>query len=224
MNRIYAAIVMRGGAGMVRFGDILARAAVRKGGDDALEALLVRPLPREAVAAIPGDRWLAEMTRCIFQAGFNWDLIDRRWPQFEAAFEGFDVSRWVFMSDDDLDRLLKTPGLVANAQKLRSVGQNALFLSGIAQTSGSAGAWFAGWPFERYFELCAEMKAKGSRLGGATGQRMLRRMGVDAFILTPTVVKALNLLGWPRASPFPGMPLPVCRRCSMAGMSRAGAA
>lgn len=177
---------------MAAFADIEARAAARKGGTEALESLLLSPLSPAEIAAIPDDRWLSEMTRCIFQAGFNWDLIDKRWPQFEAAFEGFDITRWVFMSDDDLDDLLKTPGLVANAQKIRSVGQNALFISDICKSHGAAGTWFAGWPFGRYMELCQALKTRGSRLGGATGQRMMRRMGVDALILTPTVVKALN--------------------------------
>lgn len=177
------------------FDDIEARAAARKGGAQALESLLENPLPQAEIAATPDERWLAEMTRAIFQAGFSWELIDKRWPQFEAAFEGFNVTRWVFMSDDDLDVLLKAPGLVANAQKIRSVAGNAQFISELDKSHGSAGAWFASWPIGRYMELCAELKARGSRLGGATGQRVMRRMGVDALILTPTVVKALNTAG-----------------------------
>jgi len=177
---------------MIAFAEIEKRAVERKGN---LVPLLHNPLSAKEIAAIPDDRWLSQMTRCIFEAGFNWDLIDKRWPQFEAAFEGFDITRWVFMSDDDLDHLLKAPGLVANAQKIRSVGENARFISDIGKTHGSAGDWFVDWPAGRYMELCLELKARGSRLGGITGQRMMRRMGVDALILTPTVVKALNHWG-----------------------------
>ncbi len=155
----------------------------------------ISPLSKAEITVIPDERWLSEMTRCIFQAGFNWDLIDKRWPQFEAAFDGFDITRWVFMSDDDLDHLLKMPGLVAHAQKIKSVGENARFISDLGKSHGSAGAWFASWPLARYMDLCAELKARGSRLGGATGQRMMRRMGVDALILTPTVIRALNDAG-----------------------------
>ncbi|MFT4074563.1 MAG: DNA-3-methyladenine glycosylase I [Asticcacaulis sp.] len=177
---------------MIAFAGIEKRAAERKG---ELTPLLLNPLPEKTLVAIPDDRWLSQMARCIFEAGFNWDLIDKRWPQFETAFQGFDITRWVFMSDDDLDHLLKTPGLVANAQKIRSVGDNARFISDIGKTHGSASAWFASWPPERYFELCLELKARGSRLGGVTGQRMMRRMGLDALILTPTVIRALNHWG-----------------------------
>ena len=180
---------------MITFADIAARAAGRKGGAEALEALLLKPLPPEQLAAVPEDRWLSEMTRAIFQSGFSWELIDKRWPLFEAAFEGFNVTRWLFMSDDDLDHLLKTPGLVANAQKMRSVAGNAKFLSDIAKEAGSAGAWFAGWPAECYMELCLVLKERGSRLGGKTGQYVMRRMGKDALILSSAVIKALNDAG-----------------------------
>ena len=180
---------------MITFSAIEGRATERKGGTDALEALLRRPLPMAQVALIPEDRWLSEMTRCIFQAGFNWDLIDRRWPTFEDAFEGFNVTRWLFMSDDDLSTLLRTPGLVANGEKLRSVASNAKFLSDIADSHGSAGAWFASWPIDRYIELCAELKTRGARLGGLTGARVMRHLGRDALILTTPVVKALVAWG-----------------------------
>jgi len=177
---------------MIAFADIESGAIERKGD---LMPLLLNPLSLAELSAIPDDRFLSQMTRCIFEAGFNWDLIDKRWPLFEAAFEDFDITRWVFMSDDDLDHMLKTPGLVANAQKIRSVGENARFISDMGKSHGSAGAWFARWPSERYMDLCLELKTRGSRLGGATGQRMMRRMGIDALILTPTVVKALNQWG-----------------------------
>ncbi len=35
------------------------------------------------------------------------------------------------------------------------------------------------------------LKRRGSRLGGLTGQRVLRAQGVDGFILTPDVTAAL---------------------------------
>ncbi len=179
----------------MKFAEIEALAAGRKGGADALEELLKKPATQSALEATTDDRWLSEMTRVIFQAGFNWDLIDKRWPQFEAAFEGFDVGRWAFMSDDDLDVLLKAPGLVANAQKIKSVAGNAAFISDIGKSHGSAGKWFASWPLDRYMELCQETKARGSRLGGMTGQRVMRNMGKDALIFSSAVVRALNLFG-----------------------------
>src|SRR3546814_19652975 len=85
---------MRGSDPMTAsFADLYARAADRKGGVRVLEGLLPVPKTPDALAAIPDDRWLAEMTRRVFQAGFNWSVVDAKWPGFEVAFDGFDVNR-----------------------------------------------------------------------------------------------------------------------------------
>ena len=159
------------------FSKIFAVAAERKGGADALERLLHSPLTSAALGAIPGDRWLSEMTRCVFQAGFDWSLIDKKWKDFEKAFEGFDVNRWFLMSDDDVNQLAEAPNIVANIAKIRSVGANAVFLTNVSKSHGSAGAYFASWTPERYMELLQILKAEGSRLGGKTGQFFLRQIG-----------------------------------------------
>jgi len=77
---------------MHSFADTYARAAARKGGEAALEALLAehRSKTPAELAAVPDDRWLAQMSKCVFQAGFNWQVIETKWPGFETAFHGFD--------------------------------------------------------------------------------------------------------------------------------------
>ena len=131
-----------------------------------------------------GGRWLSPPSLDVA-------AIDRRWPEFEAAFEGFDPARWSLMSDDDLDRLMAAPGIVCNAAKLRSVGGNAAFFSDIARSHGSVAAWILTFPASRYTELVRELKTRGDRLGGKTGQLLLRRMGVPSLICSDDVVKAL---------------------------------
>src|SRR3546814_6460788 len=62
-------VPMRGSDPMTAsFADLYARAADRKGGVRVLEGLLPVPKTPDALAAIPDDRWLAEMTRRVFQA------------------------------------------------------------------------------------------------------------------------------------------------------------
>ena len=75
----------------VSFAELYARAAERKGGTQALEHALPVPKSRDDLVAIPDARWLAEMTKRVFQAGFNWSVVETKWPGFEAAFDGFDV-------------------------------------------------------------------------------------------------------------------------------------
>jgi 3-methyladenine DNA glycosylase Tag len=173
------------------FNDIFALAAARKGGAQAFEATLPNPKPPAELAAIPDDRWLATMTRAVFQAGCSWKVIENKWPGFEAAFWGFDPGRCSMMSDDDLDALVQDKSIVRNGAKIRSVAENATFLRELAAEHGSAANCFANWPAEDFIGLITLLKKRGSRLGGTSGQYCLRVMGVDGFILTRDVVRAL---------------------------------
>lgn len=177
---------------MRSFSEIKALAAERKGGADALAHLLSAPLPGEEIKKISDDRWLSAMTKCVFQAGFNWQVIERKWNRFEEVFEGFNVHPWAMMSDDDLDRLLKTEGIVANAAKIGSVGANARLLLELSRKHGSVGGYFSGWKPEQYCDNLRRLQKNGARLGGRTGQTFLRRMGVDTLVFSPDVLKALS--------------------------------
>jgi len=176
---------------------IFARAAERHGGAKALEAKLAESRPKSPaeLAALPDDRWLAEMTRRIFQAGFNWSVIDNKWDGFEAAFEGFDVGRWAMAGDDDLDRLARDTRIVRNPQKIRTVRENAVFLSDLAKEHGSAARFFADYPVTDQVGLMDILKKRGSRLGGTTAQYLLRLIGKDAFVLSRDVTAALIAAG-----------------------------
>ncbi len=176
---------------MRAFDDILSLAAVRKGGLDAVEARLPQVKTARELKAIPDDRWLAGLSKRVFQAGFNWRIVEDKWPGFEAAFEGFEPERWHYMSDADLDRLLQDKRIVRHAKKILAVRDNATMLCELAAEHGSAGRCFAHWPGEDYVGLLALLKQRGSRLGGTTAQYFLRGMGKDAFLLSQDVVTAL---------------------------------
>lgn len=176
---------------MNKFKTIRDRAAARKGGDEALEALMPAIRTADELRIVSDDRWLAEMTRRVFQAGFNWSVIEKKWPGFEAAFEGFDPGRCAMLSDDDIDRLLKDRDIVRNAAKIASVRENAVFLSDLAREHGTAAAFFADWPVEDIAGLLDVLKKRGSRVGGATGQYFLRSVGKDSFVMSKDVVAAL---------------------------------
>ncbi len=174
------------------FAEIYALAAERKGGEAALEALIGRPAAPEALRALGDDRWLAEFSKRVFQAGFNWSVIEKKWPGFEAAFEGFEPARWAMASDEDLDSLLRDSRIVRHAAKIRSVFENAAFLRALAAEEGRpAGQVFADWPDRDYVGLLDLLKRRGSRLGGTTAQYCLRFLGKPAFILSKDVTAAL---------------------------------
>jgi len=175
------------------FDDIFADAAARHGGPEALDVQLAKtlPLPADRLAAVPDDRILSQMARHIFQSGFSWAVIDKKWPGFESAFAGFDVAANAAMSDERFDELLKDTGIIRNGAKIRSVALNAQFLLELAAEHGSVAKFLARWPDDDYAGLLDFLKTRGDRLGGHTGARVMRAIGKPAYILTESVVAAL---------------------------------
>ncbi len=177
---------------MTPFREIHARAADRKGGAKALDALLpAPPKPAQEVAAIPSDRWLSEMTKAVFRAGFVWKVVEAKWPDFEEVFHGFDPHRVAMMSDEDLERCVSDKRLIRHGKKLAATRHNATFVVDLAREHGSAGRFFADWPDDDFVGLLDVLKKRAQRLGGNTAQYFLRFMGVDGFVLSNDVVKAL---------------------------------
>lgn len=182
---------------MRKFADIYAQAAERKGGEAALEALVAehQPKSRAELIATPDDRWLAQMTKVVFQAGFNWKVIENKWPGFETAFHGFAPPINAAMSDDEFDAHLKDTRIVRNAQKILSVRANAQFLVDLAAEHGSAARFFAEWPDEDFAGLLEVMKKRASRLSGETAMRFFRWMGRPSYITSRDVTAALIACG-----------------------------
>ncbi len=166
-------------------------AAARKGGADAFKATFPTVRSSSELAEIPNDRWLSTMSKCVFNAGFNWRVVDAKWPSFEEVFEGFNPHRLAMMSDEDLDRYLKDARIIRHGKKISSIADNARFCLDLAKENGSVGKAIGEWPATDYIGLLAMLKKKGTRIGGATGQYFLRSIGVESFVLSKDVVIAL---------------------------------
>lgn len=176
---------------MDSFDSIFQRAAQRKGGTAELEAMLPAAANVETLRAMADDRYLAEMTRCVFRSGFVWKIIENKWPGFEEAFHRFDVATCAMLSDEELERLTENEAIVRNAKKIQSVPGNAAFILDVRETHGSFGSYLADWPVEEIVALWADLKKRGNRLGGQTGRFFLRFMGKDTPMFSTDVVKAL---------------------------------
>ena len=178
---------------MKSFAEIYDRAASRKGGKAELDKLVAEwpPKSKAELAAIPDDRWLAEMTRGVFRAGFNWRVIENKWPGFEAAFHAFDTPLNAAMSEEEFDAHLKDTRIIRNAQKVASVRANAQFLVDLARENGSAAKFFADWPDSDFAGLLELMKKRAARCHGETAMRFFRGMGKPAYMTTRDVSAAL---------------------------------
>jgi len=176
---------------MDTFAEIYARAAELKGGVDALEELLPEPKTPAQLKAITDDRYLAEMTKCVFRAGFVWKIIENKWPGFEEAFHSFDTMACAMLSDEDLEQLTGDDRIVKNAKKIATVRNNAAFVREVKAEHGSFGSFLADWPDDDIVGLWAALKTRGDRLGGNTSGFFLRFMGKDTFMLSQAVLDAL---------------------------------
>lgn len=177
---------------MTSFQSIYERAAKRKGGEAELQSILAgKPKSADELAAIPDDRWLAEMTRRIFSAGFVWSVIDNKWANFERAFHQFDISRNVAMHDEELEALTSDASIVRNGQKIFTVRENAKFVQATSAEHGGFGRFIGDWPVIDQVGLLNLLKKRGKRLGGNSAQYFLRFMGKDSFILSKDVIATL---------------------------------
>ncbi len=180
---------------MEKFADIHQRAAKRYGGKKALAELMPRVRSKRALAATKDNRWLSQMARCLFQAGFVWRVVDNKWDDFEDVFFSFPPEKIVLLSPDQIDRFSQNPRIIRNRQKVVAVQENARFLCQVAKEHGSYGKLVSRWPQEDLIGLFAYQKKHGSRLGGMTGQRVLRNMGKDTYVITGDVVRCLQNAG-----------------------------
>jgi len=83
------------------------------------------------------DGYLEQMTKAVFQAGFSWQVIRTKWPNFQRAFDGFSVERVAAYDELDLERLLADAGIVRNARKIEATIENARTMQQLIVEHGS---------------------------------------------------------------------------------------
>ena len=186
---------------MKKFSALYKQAASRKGGEEIIEGMIPNSRSPAALVRITDDRWLSGMAKAVFRAGFNWSVIDRKWPDIEMAFNDFDPHRRAFLSDDDLDVLLKDARIIRHWRKLKAIRANAQYIVDLAAEHGTAAKYFANYPSADYVGLLSDLKKRAAYLGGTTGQYFLRELGKDSFILSRDVIAALS-----REKVFDGSP------------------
>jgi 3-methyladenine DNA glycosylase Tag len=184
----------------VPFKRIRERAAKRKGGDKVLASLMPRKPNNKALAKLPDDRVLAEMAERIFSAGFVWSVIDNKWPGFEEAFLEFNPKRLLFQPAEFWEKLVSDTRIVRHPGKIKAVRENAKFVLDIAKEHGSFGKFLANWPADDQVGLMEVLAKRGTRLGGFSGQYLLRFLGWDAFVLSGHVLLCLRDAGVPIGS------------------------
>ena len=105
---------------MKSFDWIYQHALNRKGGEEALEALLPVPRSNDELAALPDRYFLSSMTWRVFCAGLNRKMVDNKWPAFEEVFFGFEPQKLVLMSDDMLEKTMQDKRIIRHWVKSKA--------------------------------------------------------------------------------------------------------
>jgi 3-methyladenine DNA glycosylase Tag len=180
---------------MKPFSEIQLQAEERKGGKAALKLLLSVVPPKALLLNLPDDRFLAMMTKVINQAGFRWSVVEKKWPQFEDAFLEFNILKLSFLSPEHWESYMIDTRIVRHWQKICAVRENLSFVYDESRKRGGFAKLIGEWPEDDQVGLMHYLKKHGSRLGGRTGPRFLRYVGMDAFMLTGDVVLAMQNAG-----------------------------
>jgi len=170
-----------------QFSSIYQRAADRKGGTAALEALSGKPLSPAQLKSYSNADWLSAFSKKVFQSGFVWRVVEQKWPGFREVFFDFAPEKILLLSDEMLAEKATDPRIIRNAGKVLSIQANAQMIYELELEYGPFSALIADWPGERIIELWALLKKRGARLGGNTGAYSLRAMGKDTFLLSQDV-------------------------------------
>jgi 3-methyladenine DNA glycosylase Tag len=179
---------------IMTFAEIRARAEARKG-REAIEEHLANYLGKPDGAAIGDDRLLAAMARYILQSGISWKVVDAKWPGIEQAFLGFDPNLLNIQPDDFWHDLLNDMRIIRHGAKVNAIRKNAALISDLAKEHGSAMRFLLDWPATDLVGLFDFLAKRGDRLGGQTGQYVLRAVGKENFVLSRDVVACLKDAG-----------------------------
>ena len=73
----------------------------------------------------------------VMQCGFTWEMILRKREVFRLCFDGFDFDRIAAYTEDDVARVLSTPGMIRSLSKVKAIVGNAQAVRRIRAEHGS---------------------------------------------------------------------------------------
>lgn len=71
------------------------------------------------------DEFLGQVAKIIFVAGFRYSIVDERWPLIKKAFLNFSINKLSKFKDKDIEKLMKSKGMIKNKGKIEAIIFNA---------------------------------------------------------------------------------------------------
>jgi DNA-3-methyladenine glycosylase I len=109
--------------------------------------------------------YFEELTRSIFQAGFSWRVIHDKWPNFQKAFDGFDIATVAGYGTPDIERLMADVGIVRNQRKIEATIYNARVIWDLVQEHDSFHVYLRSLDGQEYAGRRKELSQRFKNLG-----------------------------------------------------------
>ncbi|HZZ65065.1 MAG TPA: DNA-3-methyladenine glycosylase I [Candidatus Baltobacteraceae bacterium] len=108
-------------------------------------------------------QYLEVMSRAVFQAGLRWAGIAKNWECYCEAFSRFEPDAVAKYTEGDIDRLMRTDGILHSARKIRGVIANAQALITLAHEHGNIRAYLRSFP--DYASLSKDIRKRFAFMG-----------------------------------------------------------
>ncbi len=128
------------------------------------------------------DGYFEQMSRAIFQAGLNWEMIQNKWPDFNKAFGGFSISKVARFDDKNVKTLMRNERIVRNEKKIRAATFNAQGFLKLKKEFGSFRNYLDSFKYDEE-RMIADLRSRFQHLGPSLARIFLYMVGVK---LTPT--------------------------------------
>jgi DNA-3-methyladenine glycosylase I len=122
------------------------------------------------------------MTKCIFTAGLNWSVVEKKWPDFHKAFRGFALTKVAELSGAEMRALMNDRGIVRNEKKIGATVNNAAEFLRIQEEFGSFRNYLDSFKRDEK-RLQSDLQERFQHLGPFTARMFLWTAG---YQLTPT--------------------------------------
>jgi DNA-3-methyladenine glycosylase I len=133
------------------------------------------------------------MSKAIFTAGLNWQMVENKWPDFRKAFSDFSPTKVSRMTQSDVRALMKNAKIVRNEKKIQATVENARTVLDLEKEHGSVKGYLDS--FGKKEKLVQEdLQRRFKFMGPSTARMFLWMVGYE---LTPTKEEKMWMKGHP---------------------------
>ena len=120
----------------------------------------------------------------VMQCGLNWNMMIQKREIFRACFADFDFDKVALFGDEDVERIMETPGMIRSRRKIEAVIHNARCFQEIRREFGTFSAYLWGFTKGKTYLYQGHEKGKipaknglSDRISGDLKKRGLKYMG-----------------------------------------------